>query len=399
MKYFKIYLLLSLTALCSCDISDNEVELSSSFAKIYDNDNFEASYIPIDLQQTEDGGFIILSGNRINDSDLLGINILRTDESGEFIQEQAVSEEFVNPVKSLIKINNQYYFIGMSNVNLQAHLFTIGADSLSISSMPISGIQYPLYVAQDDEAFMLLSYNGNQQATVMSRLGNDGNIYGLARSSIGTGVDVEAPLVQHFTRTGKQLPFFMGKTAGNIYFANGFFNHTLSLAVTQFQNEEDIEVILQGQQDDSGFSAATHIEGNTFAMARFDFGYNYIVPRQEINLQGLDQIVDAVEGNPFPELVDDAPIVLKKINVDGTQYLIYGSHTRSGQIVLLAFSATTGVLVGTKYLGSTNKYELASFIKTDDEGLAVAGSVYVAGRFQRICLFKLSPEELNELVN
>ncbi len=57
------------------------------------------------------------------------------------------------------------------------------------------------------------------------------------------------------------------------------------------------------------------------------------------------------------------------------------------------FSLTPDGL-GSRYLGFSNPYEIAAMTTTSDGGLAVCGITYVAGRFPRICLFKISGAEL-----
>ncbi|MEQ8573188.1 MAG: hypothetical protein RIB63_03960, partial [Fulvivirga sp.] len=130
----------------------------------------------------------------------------------------------------------------------------------------------------------------------------------------------------------------------------------------------------------------------------FNFGDNFIIPSIDLNTTGTTSATD-FEGNAFPELSDNAPVVLDLINIDGQEAILYGSNTKSGQIILMAYSKTSGELLGTKYLGSTYPYQIADFTVTEDMGLAVVGNTSVAGRFDRICLFKLSKEELTDLIN
>ena len=46
-----------------------------------------------------------------------------------------------------------------------------------------------------------------------------------------------------------------------------------------------------------------------------------------------------------------------------------------------------------------NPFEIANLVQTSDGGLAVCGTTYLAGRFPRICIFKLSKNKLSENVN
>jgi hypothetical protein len=50
-----------ITLLVSCSNESDPVADKSNFTKIYDNNKFSASYYPIDLKQTPDGGYLIWS--------------------------------------------------------------------------------------------------------------------------------------------------------------------------------------------------------------------------------------------------------------------------------------------------------------------------------------------------
>ncbi|MEQ8927369.1 MAG: hypothetical protein RLO81_16230 [Fulvivirga sp.] len=397
MKKSIIYLLLIFTVFCSaCDTSENEATLSESFFKVYDNSTFDASYIPIDVKQTASDGYLILSSSRLSSTNFTGVNLIMVDKDGEFIREEVLSEEYVNPVNQLIKINDQYFFMAMNAVSLQATLFQITDSARIVSITPLGGLTYPMYLNQDGQNLLTLSYNNQDKNSVLSVISTEGAILESEGYTIGAGPDTEVPIISHFTRTGKQLPFFAGKISGGSYFFNGFYNYTLSLVFSNFSGEP--VGVVQGQQDDGGFSSGVSVAGANFAASRFNFGENFIIPTVNLNTTGITSTTDII-GNPFPELVPDAPVILKLINVSGQQVILYGSSTKSGQIILMAFDASSGILNGTKYMGSTYPYEIAGFTSTSDGGLAVIGNTSVAGRFDRICLFKLSASELASLAN
>lgn len=390
------YFLLSLLVLAGCDISDNDaVDPSEGFFKIYDNNLFDASFIPIDIKQTTDGGYLILSSKRIETSNFTGVNLIKVDKEGNFIEEQIIDEQYVGPVDQLIKIADNYHFMAMDATSLQAMLFTVN-DSSRVTAINPTGLTYPMYIAEDGENILALSYNNGDKNSIISRVSTTGQTLQSAAYSIGAGNDTEAPIITHFTRTGRQLPFFAGRMNGGVYYFNGFYNYTISLVFTNF-GDEPLGVV-QGQQDDGGFSSGMSISGGNFALSRFNFGDNFIIPSIDLNTTGTTSATD-FEGNAFPELSDNAPVVLDLINIDGQEAILYGSNTKSGQIILMAYSKTSGELLGTKYLGSTYPYQIADFIVTEDMGLAVVGNTSVAGRFDRICLFKLSTEELSDLIN
>jgi hypothetical protein len=56
-----------------------------------------------------------------------------------------------------------------------------------------------------------------------------------------------------------------------------------------------------------------------------------------------------------------------------------------------------GSLLGIDYQGFANPYSVSDLTITEDNGLAIVGTTSIAGRFSRICLIKLSEEEMREL--
>jgi len=391
---FTLFIIGSLL-ITGCDISENTALPNESFLKIYDNQNFDASFIPIDIKQTQDRGYLILGARRVEDSDFTGVYLMRVDSEGNIVQESEVDETYIHPIQGLIQVDNQYHFIAMTNTSWQANYISVDPDSLTINPTALGGLSYPLYAKQFDDEVVLLSYNNADKQSIISSLSTDGNVGTSEAYSIGAGADVEAPIIEHFTRTGKQLPFFTGKVGGN-YFFNGFFNYTMSMVITDLAGDGP-DGVIQGQQADGGFSSGMAIDGSRFAISRYNFGDNFINPSAELDLFGISSTTD-IEGNPFPELTPDAPVVLKQIEVNNESITLYASNTKGNQVILMAFN-TLGDLLGTRYIGYSDPYEISSFIQTDDGGLAVVGTVYVAGRFARIFINKLSEGQLSSIIN
>lgn len=396
-KQYSIALLINLLFLVSCDIKKNkEVKPDHSFLKIYDNNEFNASYIPLDIQQTTDSGYLILGSNRLDNSSFSGVYLLKVDKDGNYVSDQNLSDNYVHPVKNLMKINGQFYFVAMEEGTLQANLFVLD-DAGQVTNTIALNTTYPLAVAADGSSIIMQSFNNNSGNTVLSVLNTSGTISGSRNFSVGVGDDVEEPIINHFRRTGRQLPFFVGKTDGGIYYFNGFYNYTISLVFTDL-SEGDPNGVVQGQIDEGGVLAAQHIDGNTFALARFNYGDNYILPNVTVQTNSSFASAIDLEGNLYPELIRDPLVIIEKITIASEDFVLYGSTTLSGKIILMAFNESDGALRGLKYIGITNPYELAGFNVTADEGIAITGATYVGGKFARICLIKLSKEELEEMV-
>jgi hypothetical protein len=365
----------------------------ANFTRIYDNNKYNASYYPIDIKQTPDGGYLILGGLKVDSLDY-NIYLMKVDEFGGFISEQEVDENYLNPIGPILESGGNYYFFCMSSVGLQTQLFQMDADA-TLSS-PISvGSSYPAAAALDGNNFLLLNYDNFNRNSVISTITPAGSITQSKSFSIGAGNNdaVDDVISSHFMRTGKQIPFLVGK-AGSQYYFNGFYNYSLSLCFTNLV-ADDPQGIIQGQQDDGGLSQVMPLDGGKFALARFNFGDNYILPNTTLNTSGITSSFK-LNGNPFPELVANAPVKILRTTIGTKKVALYASDTRSKQIALFGYDESTGEFIGSRYLGFSNPFEIASLTPTADGGLAICGTTYVAGRFPRICLFKLSKDEITE---
>jgi hypothetical protein len=281
----------------------------------------------------------------------------------------------------------------MTSVGLQTQLFEMDAEGTLNSPIDVGG-SYPAAAAADGSNFLLLSYDNFNKLSVISVVTPTGNVGQSKGFSIGAGDAVEEPIINHFLRTGNQLPFLVGKTPAGQYYFNGFYNYTLSLVFTNL-NDDDPQGIIQGQQDDGGLSQVVPQDGGKFALARFNFGDNYYLPNTTLNTSGISSSID-LGGNPFPELVANAPVKILRMTLGTTKIVLYGSNTRSNQISLYGYDESTGEFLGSRYLGFSNPFEIAAITPTIDGGLAICGTTYVAGRFPRICLFKLAKEQVTE---
>lgn len=379
----------------SCSNEGDPVADKSNFTRIYDNDKFNTSYYPIDMRQTPDGGYLILGGRRIDDSNFSGVYLTKVDELGAFVSEQEVDEVNVNPIGPLMELNGKYYFFCMTAVGLQTQLIEMDAFGVITQTIDVGG-SYPAAAAQDNANFILLSYDNVAKQSVVSLVAPTGSISKSKGFSIGAGDAVEEPIINHFIRTGRQLPFQVGKTASGQYYFNGFYNYTFSLVVTDLASDDPSGVV-QGQQEDGGFSQVQLIEGGKFAASRFNFGDNYFLPNVTIPTSGTSSVID-LGGNKLPELISNAPVKILKAAFNGKNNLVYASNTRSRQIALFIYDQVNDEFLGSRYLGFSNPFEIANLISTTDGGIAVCGTTYVAGRFPRICLFKIGKDEFSSSI-
>jgi hypothetical protein len=394
----KLYQLTTLSiiaalALCCSEKSDPAYD-QDNFTSIFDNNQFSASNFPIDFKQTSDGGYLILGERKLLNSNFRGIYLMKADKNGKFVAEANIDEQYVNPIGEFMLSGSDYYFFCMDALSLQSQLVKVDANAANVIITPVSvGLTYPAAASADGANFLLLSYDHEDKLSVVSRINASGAVVGQPIGfDIGVGDAVEEPLINHFIRTGKRFPFQIGKLSGGLYFFNGFVNYTFSLVFTDL-NANGTSGVVQGQQDDGGLSAIYPLGGNKFATARFNFGDNYFLPNVNL-VMNAPSSSDDLGGNTLPELVSNAPVRIIKAQINQKSTLIYASDTRSRQIGLFFYDEPTGEFISSRYLGFSNPFEVASLIQTSDEGLAVCGTTYLAGRFPRICIIKLSKEEL-----
>ncbi|MCA4897159.1 MAG: hypothetical protein ACK5QG_18635 [Bacteroidota bacterium] len=393
------YIALALVICSSCANESSPDIDKANFVRIYDNNKFNASYFPIDIKQTPDGGYLILGGRRIADPTspnaqyYSGTYLLKTDNLGAIVLEKEVATDIVNPIGPLLEVNSKYYFFSMEPKNIQTQLSEVDPSG-TITKTTLVGGSYPAAAYNDNGNFVLLRYDDFSKQSVVTLVSPSGNSSNSKGFSVGAGDGVEKPIVEHFLRTGRQFPFQVGKTLSGQYFFSGFYNYTFSLVFTNL-TANNPQGVVQGNQDDGGFSCVMPLDGNRYAGARFSYGDNYLMPNITLTGTGITSSVD-LEGNNLLELAPNATVKMLTATINGKECILYGSNTRGKQIGLYGYNKADGKFIGSRYLGFSNPFEIAAFTTTSDGGLAVCGTTFIAGRFPRICLFKISKEELSK---
>jgi hypothetical protein len=390
------FFLLSLFLIACSEKSDPSFD-QENFTSIFDNNQFSVANYPIDFKQTADGGYLILGERRIPNSNFRGAYLMKADKTGKFVSAVELDNQYVNPVGDFIVVNDQYYFFCMDALNLNAQLVKVNANAEIDTIRSAGGITYPAAASLDGSELLLLSYNHEDKRMMFSKHDLTGTLKGnyndVPRFDIGAGDDVEEPIINHFIRTGKKFPFQVGHISGGPYFFNGFENYTFSLIFTDLSGDGS-DGVVQGQQDDGGFSAIHPLGGNKFAASRFNFGDNYFLPNVTLSTSGPTIGVD-LGGNSLPELISNATVKIIRAVSNNKNVLIFATDTKSKQIGLFFYDEATGEFLSSRYVGFSNPFEVANVLQTADGGLAVCGTTYLAGRFPRICLIKISKGELS----
>jgi hypothetical protein len=376
---------------------------SENFTSIFDNDDFNASFTPVDMLQTADGGYLVLGERRLKDTRLTGIYLLKADPYGNFVKFLEVGDTLVNPVGKFTPIENQFYFFCMETTSstgnpARVKLASVDENLDDFRTTSIGSLTYPAVASFVDEKFVLLSYDNGNKASVISELSNDGVLINSKGYTVGVGEGSEKAILNHYLKEGKQFPFEVGLASNGTYYFNGFYDYTFSLVFTDIDADEPLGIV-QGQQDNGGFSAITALGTGKFATARFNFGDNYFLPNPSPSISTAGNSYSAsLGGYSLPELIPDAKVKILQATINDTKVLIYGSDTQTRQIGLYFYDETSGEFMSSRYLGFSNPFQIANMLQTSDGGLAVCGTTYLAGRFPRICIFKLSRDEISKNV-
>jgi hypothetical protein len=131
-------------------------------------------------------------------------------------------------------------------------------------------------------------------------------------------------------------------------------------------------------------------ESSTLSGARVEDGLiHYLV---NVPIQGVD---DYKGGETLNELDESLPVYIQTATSGGEEIVFFLGTARSGDIEIYAYKLADSKFWGYMEInGGRERYVAAGLIKTGDGGLAVMGNTNIESRMGRICLFKLSKEEV-----
>ena len=392
MKFLSFALMIPFLLACS----DDEPALSESFFKIYDDSNLDVSYRPIDVVETIDG-YIILTGTELTNTDFMGIRLLKIDEEGNYDTDVELND-YVVPIGSMYlnAADSNSYFFAMNPTSLEAVLLAVNPQLEVQVETLIGGINYPLSSSLlSNGNFLLQSYDPLTQETEISEISIDGTYVGGSRYSIGPGDDVEEEIINHYLNASERpLPFFCGEVSAGNYYFNGFYNYSFSLVFTDFSDTPT--GVVQGQSSNAGIRAVLPLSGSDFAVAGFQFDDNYQLASSTLSTGGITSSADLYPGD-IAELKSYTPSQIISYST-GSTYSVFAAETKGRQL-LLNFYTDTGEIGGTDRIGYLNPFTFSAIKVGSDNALLVLGSTFVAGRFERITLNKISESEVAGIVN
>lgn len=381
--------------LAACS-KEEPIAPTESYLKILDNRNYNAQYDPISARETPEGSTLILTATNVDDTPFSGSNIILTDSIGDIRETIQTPQNLVAPVGDLVDIGDSYYFISMDPQSLFIRIIPVSANGNIGNPIPVSnGLRYPLALSKtSDNDLLILSYDPDQRETDISIVGTDGIVKRSAGYSIGAANDVEPLIFSHFTNPDAKLTFFVGEVEDGLYYFNGFYNFTLSLVFTDF-GEEPTGVV-QGQSTFTGIRSVLPLGGNNFTVMGYQYDRNYLRPGISLSVNSVSSSVELFVS-ALPEVLPNAParsILMEREN--GEQLVVTATETQNRQTILY-FHDDSGALVGIKRFGSLNPFTLSDIVPTTDGGILILGTTFLASRFERIYVAKISASEIEDI--
>ena len=372
------------------------VEPENIFTKIYSDPNSDISYYPLDIAEVGTDGYYILGATAI-DTNRTWLNpyVARVDELGEMVWSVELEAPYVNPVSNLINVGGEYYIFCMDEISLATHVLRIDDGSQTASLVAsFDDLIYPLAVSKTpDNSFLLLNYDRTSRSSRISKI--DGSFNVSWQNDFRVNEDVEGLLVRHLIKTGKNIPFFTGSIgtgAATHYFANAVYNYTLSLVFVSASNGDRTGVSL-GYRYDGGANCLLPLQGNGFALSRFNFSEHFIMSSIDIDINSITNMSD-LGGEHLAEIDPNAETRVKQMTIAGKEAIVFVSNTNSNQVVVYAYDLVSNELILRKYLGFANPVTVGSIIQTSDEGIGILVQTLVTGRFKRIGFYKIPKEHL-----
>jgi hypothetical protein len=381
--------------LISCDVKKSNVDPSEEFSKIYDHPDMNMAFYPIDAEQTSDGGFLILSvytDTALSTFPL--IYLIKTGRAGEKLWETWVDKAYCSAVPSLIPSDNNYLFVCMDAVNQETRVLQVNTSSGDISEFKTGALHYPLYCMKDSQGnIIVLNFDREKRISILSQYTDAF----AEKWSLEFGIidDVKSQIETHLAKTGRQFPFFIGEagtSAISHYFVNCFYNYTMTLLFAD-AIEGSHTGTLYTYQDDAAVSSAVSVNGNRFALSRYYSGDNFVNPSVTLDPGAIQSVTDFTDFS-IPELAPDAQVRCLHVTINEKDVIVYGSQTRTNQLVLYFYGAADSTLKSVRFYNDKYPVSLASMDYTQEGGLALLVQTYLIGRFPRINLIKLSPEDL-----
>ncbi|MCP4215683.1 MAG: hypothetical protein GY765_13600 [bacterium] len=428
-----------------CDLRNEEPDSkpSESFDRVYDKKD-DNTYTAVDIKQTADGGYIIL-GKMEGVPYLLKI---KADGNVMWDTDPADYSQYRLPVKNLLVRDGEYYFFcnkmeleegaGLRELVLlkvdpdgKPEEIDFLYDFLDVlyESVDLCEDEYDCDDVEDgDDLFDFCSgcegyertYDILDDAYALRPLHavytDNGNILLLLFSEKYDSIvfmeideDYEIASLQELIKYKcayaspflDKRPHFVGQVGNNPFY---YFQTYAPLNYRDanqacFSIRSNVEARYPAI---SLFNEGDEPISNPFIAMDWDGNYSYkaLIRENIVLFSASPYILDAGDVHPKPELMELEAVFIKTLSVKGEKTVFFLGSSKDNRIVLYAYdhNPAKGALAerfkGKLYFGHTHIFEAEALIETKDNGLIILGTTYVAGQLGRLCIFKLSEEEL-----
>ena len=405
-KLWKIFLcVLPVFLWSSCKKhKENKIEPTEEFVRYVNSDTLSGDLVPLDIVATADGGYLILGSSPSPDFLYHKTYILKVDQEGKYNWDAYLNTQYLNPVSDIMVKNGEYYLMCMDQLTgtylVKINESTHGADLVHY----FTSISLPLAAsATPDGGYLILNCSLGDNYTAFTKVGADfktvwQKIFYFSDPSFTESVD------RHVKREIPPLPFFTGTVAENgvatAYYFNGY-NNNLSC---QFANPDNGKItgftVLEGDRAYASIRTLIPLGKSTFALSYYDrSSIDYLNPKDTLDIfSSTPTAVTGILGKTYPEIETNSRIVSRKYTLSGRDVIVYAANTKNKGVALYAYDVSTGDYLGSKIFSLETPCEMGGFVPAADGGLMVMAKTYIDSRFPRVCLFKMSAEDVKKLI-
>ncbi|MGM0579847.1 MAG: hypothetical protein ACQETL_04155 [Bacteroidota bacterium] len=382
-----LFLIISVFILFSCQDDSIDFNPTEKFNSIFDNPSEGLNFKPLDIIETEDGGFIVLS-ELANQN----IFILRVSNRGEFLWSDQLLPQFNDPVPNLVEQDGNYYFVASTVPDFTATLFQIDDLDQNIEALrTYTGYRKPLaFNYLTNESFLMLTYN-DTTGSVLSKL-QDGFAMEWARRY--DDIQNAHQNLESFEANNRNDFFVGAHNAGSLIYFNSLRREGVTLTYTDSEGIESGKI----KSNQRNFINSFVPYGDGSAAVNYIFnGETFFIPSYTTRINDSTNL-QVIDG----ELMQDRLSIRKAtsgiINIGGVEYVVNGYTTLDGRIKLNFYETGTGSQVAIKYLGGVDPLQIVKIIPTEDEGIAILSRITIAGAKQRINVVKIPKSELEDIL-
>jgi len=382
-----LFVISALVLFSSCEEGLVEFTPTEKFNSIFDDSSEGLNYRPLDVIETDDGGFLVLSA-LANES----IFVLKVSNRGDFQWSKQLEPQFASAVPNLIRQGDNYYFIGSSRPDYTATLFEINDLEQTIEALrTYTAYRRPLaFNNLTPNTYLMMTYN-DTTGTVLSKIQDGFAMEWARRYDNIKNAHQKLEAFQNSNRTD----FFVGSyNAGSILYFNSLRGTSMKLTYT---NDQGIETGIINTSQDDMINSFTHY-GNGLIAANYIFNnQSYFVNNLQPVANDTTNLQD-LEGEIMQDRLRIQEAVAASISLGTSTYLVNAYTTLDGRIKLNFYDPQDGDQVAIKYIGGIDPLEVIKIIPTADEGMAILSKITIAGAKERINLMKISRDEILEML-